>query len=94
MNVGLAGDAGESALPLGSVDRATFLALNDVLDQGGNWVFHFSYGGVDAAELRLTRAELAAADWTVTVPATVAGRLRDAGLQPTPPPSPDDPQHL
>ena len=70
LNVGLAGDAGEWALPLGSVDRTTFLTLDDVLDQGGNWVFRFSYGGVDAAELRLTRAELAAADWTVTVPAT------------------------
>jgi hypothetical protein len=42
----------------------------------------------------MARAELAAANWTVTVPANAGGPLRDARLEPTPPSSPDDPQHL
>ena len=65
-----------------------------MLEQGDTWVFTFSYGGVRATELRLSRDDLAAADWTVMVPDSAGGALEAAGLEPSPPPSADDPQHL
>jgi hypothetical protein len=94
MNVHLAAGSDRPTMPVGSVDRGTYLTVDEVLDMGGTWVFHFDYGGVRAAEVSLTRAELAAASWTVTVPDSVAGPLDAAGLDPTPRPSPDDPQIL
>ena len=94
LNVGLADEHGARALPLGAVDRGTYLTVDDVLEQGDTWVFTFSYGGVRATELRLSRDDLAATDWTVVVPDNAGGALEAAGLEPSPPPSADDPQHL
>ena len=65
-----------------------------MLEQGDTWIFTFSYAGARATELRLSRDALAAADWTVTVPDSVGAALEAAGLDPSPPPSADDPHHL
>lgn len=94
LNVSLANERGDRALPLGAVDRGTYLTVDEVLDRGDSWIFHFSYGGQPAGVLQLTRDQLAAADWTVTVPDNVGATLEAAGLDPSPPPSSDDPQRL
>jgi hypothetical protein len=94
LNVQLASAGEHGEVPLGSVDRDTYLVVEEVPDVGGEWVFHVGYGGFEAAEIRLARGELAAADWTITIPVGAGAALRDAGLQPTPEPAPDNPQRL
>ena len=54
--------------------------MREIIDHGDVWIFRFTGQGHDAGELRVTRAELAANDWALTVPTSVAQRLRDAGL--------------
>jgi hypothetical protein len=54
--------------------------MRDVIDHGDVWVFRFTGQGHDAGELRITRADLAASNWSLTVPASVAQQLRDAGV--------------
>ena len=44
------------------------------------WIFRFNGPGIDAGELRVTRSDLAANGWALTVPDSVAQRLRDAGV--------------
>lgn len=71
-------------LGLSYVGSGQTLIVQDTIDQGDTWIFHFTYGGTDAGSLRLDRGELAAADWTVEVPTAVADRLADAGHEPRP----------
>jgi hypothetical protein len=49
---------------------------DDVLDQGDEWLFSFSSGGVDGGTLRVSRAKLAAGDWRVEIPESVVQRLQ------------------
>ena len=70
-------------LNLGSVRRESRYTIDEVLDQGDQWVFRFRYGGEDGGELVVSRAELRADRWRVTVPAEVGGRLQQEGLQPS-----------
>ncbi len=55
-------------------------SVEEVADQGREWVFRFSYGGVDAGELVITPGQLARDGWEITVPSAVAERLHEAGL--------------
>lgn len=70
-------------LDLGSVGRERTKTIEQVGDQGPQWVFRFSYGGVDGGRVTLSRTELTASHWTVKVPSEVGERLRTAGLQPS-----------
>jgi hypothetical protein len=54
----------------------------DVLDQGDDWIFSFSSGGVDGGDLRVSRADLAADDWRVVVPSGVIERLQTGSFVP------------
>jgi hypothetical protein len=63
--------------------RSTGVA-EDVIDQGDVWLFRFDSQGEIGGEVRLTRAELEAANWQVTVPAHVGARLAELGAPPTP----------
>jgi hypothetical protein len=58
------------------------LDVHDAADVGGTWIFRFSYAGLDAGELTITRADLEAAGWRIEVPAVVGERLTDAGIPP------------
>lgn len=53
--------------------------MEELTDQGPQWVFGFSSGGIPAGELVTSRAQLVADGWVVTVPTEVAERLRRAG---------------
>lgn len=65
---------------VGSVRRENRETFEQTPDPGDQWVFRFSYGGVDAGELTVSRDQLAQDGWRITVPAEAAALLREAGL--------------
>lgn len=80
VNVEVARVGEDTWLDVGSFRRDTRRPVDEVADQGARWVFRFSYGGVEAGELAVSRAQMARDRWTVTVPTEVADRLRVAGM--------------
>jgi hypothetical protein len=70
-------------LNLGSVRRESRYTIDEVLDQGDQWIFRFRYGGEDGGELVVSRAELRADRWRITVPAEVGERLQREGFEPS-----------
>ena len=70
-------------LGLGTVGRQARQDFEEVLDQGGQWRFRFSYAGTQGGELTISRSELDGRDWTLTVPDSFPERMRAAGLAPT-----------
>ncbi len=71
-----ASDAGRDGwLPIATVDARSRNRVTEVLDQGDVWRFRYEVGPDRIAELRRTRAQLEAADWTVVIPADAADAL-------------------
>ena len=68
---------------LGTVRRDTRSAFEGVIDQGKQWVFHFSYGGADAGVVTLHRDALRANHFVLDVPAAVTERLGSLGFPPS-----------
>lgn len=68
----------------GSVRRQSTAEVREVIDQGDVWLLRFDSQGQTGGTLRLTRAELGASGWRVTIPAEVGMRLAEAGAPPTP----------
>ena len=81
--VDVTGTEREGWLVMGTVDRGSSHAFEHVIDQGQQWVFRFSYGGVDGGELVLPRTELETGGWKVSVPEQFAERMRAAGMSPS-----------
>jgi len=73
---------GAGRYDLGWVWEQGQLDVRDAADVGGTWIFRFSYAGVDAGELTVSRADLVASGWRVEVPAFVGERLTEAGIPP------------
>ncbi len=71
-----------SWLGLGVVGPEGSESFREVLDQGDDWVFRFTSGTARGGELLVSRDDLAANDWTATVPADVGQRLEDDGAAP------------
>jgi hypothetical protein len=71
-----------SRLILATVAPTTSATNLDVLDQGDEWIFSFSAGGVDGGTLRVSRAKLAADGWRVVVPESVIQRLQTSTFVP------------
>ena len=59
-------------------------ARSQVLDAGDVWIFSFLRGGVDTGEVQLTRDQLEAADWRVSVPDEVVAAIEESGQNPYP----------
>ena len=57
--------------------------IDDVIDQGDVWIFHFDGQARDGGEIQITRRELADHGWKVVIPDAVAARLRAAGAAPS-----------
>jgi len=77
-------DAGADGwLGVGTVDTDHENRFHSVVDQGDVWVFRFSYAG-HHTELRVTRRELAADHWRLTVPDDFARQMGAAGLSEAP----------
>lgn len=68
-------------LALSGVPVSATRDFHDVLDQGNTWVFSFRAQGRDGGEMSMTRADLDASGWNITVPGQVLDRLRAAGAQ-------------
>ena len=68
----------------GSVRQKSTAEVTEVIDQGDVWVFRFDSQGASGGELRLSRTELEASGWRVSIPAEVGERLAGAGAPPTP----------
>lgn len=68
-------------LALSGVPVGATRDFHDVLDQGNTWVFSFRAQGRDGGEMSMTRADLDASGWNITVPGQVLDRLRAAGAQ-------------
>jgi hypothetical protein len=78
-------DASRSGtLDLGTVRSQSSTSFNDVVDQGGTWIFAFASQGHDGGEETVGRAELARDGWRVVIPAAVAQRVAGAGAPPSP----------
>jgi len=80
VNIDLATGDGAGWFQLGTVARETEGVLEEIADPGPAWVFRFSYAGVDAGEVQVSRAALREAGWQLAVPAEVVEKLTAAGL--------------
>jgi hypothetical protein len=72
----------EGRFSLGWAEATEERVLREVPDLGDTWIFGFSYAGVDAGELAVTRDALASGDWRLEIPASIAERIAAAGLTP------------
>lgn len=68
----------------GSVRQNSTADVKEVIDHGDVWVFRFDSQGASGGELRLSRTELEASGWRVSIPAEVGARLAGAGAPPNP----------
>jgi hypothetical protein len=82
VNVSVRPSGDESRLILATVSPNSSARNLDVLDQGDNWIFSFSSGGVDGGSVRMSREQLAADDWRVVVPESVIQRLQSGTYVP------------
>ncbi|MCA1708151.1 MAG: hypothetical protein LC808_34705 [Actinobacteria bacterium] len=80
INVDVTGAKRDGWLDVGTVRRENRQTFEELADPGDQWVFRFSYGGVDAGELIVSRDQLARDGWKITVPGQATERLREAGL--------------
>jgi hypothetical protein len=86
MDVEVTGAGHDGWTAAGIAERQRTTSLQDVVDQGKTWIFRFTSQGVSGGELRLTKEDLAHADWKVDIPDSVGTRLAREGATPTPPP--------
>lgn len=71
-------------LILGTARRETTTTVEEVIDQGDDWIFRFFVEGGEAGELRVERSRLEGDRWKVAVPERVAAELRAKGAPPSP----------
>lgn len=76
VNVSVQPSADGPRLLLTTVSPSGSATTRDVLDQGDEWIFSFSSGGVDGGTLRVSRTTLAADGWRVEIPQSVVARLQ------------------
>ena len=84
LDVEVSSGPGQGWTTAGFVGQRSTGVAEEVPDQGDVWLFRFDSQGETGGDLRLTRAELEAAGWKVTIPAEVGRRLAEAGAPPTP----------
>jgi len=84
LDVDATGVAHDGWTPVGIALAHAATEVRDVVDHGDVWIFRFRGQARDGGEVRVTRAELEAGDWTVAVPAAVADRIGSAGGVPNP----------
>ena len=82
VNVDVTRGGRDGTVGVGAVGAERTQNVSAVIDQGETWIFKVTYGGADAGELVVSRAELEEAGWRVTVPDEFAARMRAAGMEP------------
>lgn len=84
LDIEVSSGPGEGWTSAGSVRQKSTGEVSEVIDQGDIWLFRFDSQGATGGELRLSRTELEASGWRVSIPADVGDRLAGAGAPPTP----------
>jgi hypothetical protein len=74
----------QDRMPLATVSHRSSVEVEDVIDQGPVWVFHFSADGREGGDVHLGRDQLKRDRWRVEIPASVTARLRAEGAVPPP----------
>jgi hypothetical protein len=66
---------------LGEVEPGAVTTFHEIPDVGPSWTLVAAYGGHELHRSTLPRSELAAANWTITIPAGATHALERAGFQ-------------
>ena len=66
---------------LGEAEPTTLTTFSQIPDVGSQWTLVAAYGGREVHRVSLTRVDLAAGNWTVTIPAAATTTLERAGFQ-------------
>ena len=74
-------DASGDRVGLGEADARTLTTFQEIPDVGPQWTLVATYGGREVHRQTLTRTELAAGNWTVTIPASATSALEREGFQ-------------
>jgi hypothetical protein len=72
-------DASGARVGLGIAARKTLTTFQEIPDIGPRWTFVATYAGRQVYRVTMTRTELAARGWTVSIPATATTQLEEAG---------------
>lgn len=72
-----------SWLSLGIAQRNEETQVQEVIDQGGTWVFRFEYVGEELGEDRVSRSDLVGNRWRYEIPLRVGEMLREKGYAPS-----------
>jgi hypothetical protein len=74
-------DVSGARVGLGSAAAKTLTTFQEIPDIGPRWTVITSYGGRQVHRVTMTRTELAARGWTVSIPATATTELEEAGFR-------------
>ncbi len=85
LDVDATGASHDGWTPVGIAFAHGDTEMDDVIDHGDVWYFRFQGQGRDGGEIQVTRAQLEADDWKLTVPSSVGNRLRADGAPIGPP---------
>jgi hypothetical protein len=66
---------------LGEAKPKAMSPFHEIPDIGGQWTLVAAYGGQEIHRTILARADLAAANWTVAIPASATAELERQGFQ-------------
>jgi hypothetical protein len=70
-------------LPLTVVEAGSEVVVQEVIDQGEEWVFRFLHWDDSVGELSVTREELERSGWRVEVPEQIGERLQELERPPS-----------
>ncbi len=76
LDVGVTDAGHDGWMGIGTAERGQRTDLDEVFDIGDTWVFRYSAQGHKSRTFTLTRSELEARDWRITVPDTVGTEFR------------------
>ena len=74
-------DASDDRVGLGEAKPKTLTTFQEIPDIGARWTVVATYGGQEVHRETLTRTTLAAANWTIIIPAYATRPLEQAGSQ-------------
>jgi len=85
VEIDVRGPGDRSWFSLGGFGRESTRTSYEVIDQGRQWLFRFTSAGQGAGDLVMTRDELRANRWRLTIPDSVADLLAASGRSPSAP---------
>jgi hypothetical protein len=83
LSVEVRGKEGGPSLPLGIAKRGRESVMEQVIDQGEDWILTFSYLGDEVGAATFKRSVLERAQWRVVIPEEIGHRLREERVPPS-----------